>query len=590
MNESPNEENTQLGPDEFDPAEPVEPAEEEWQEEEPTRIPGLSRFDPEVRRIVQTVRSAMLKDRSNEQLAQYRQIIQDGSIDEMRSLMLDQKRVFEMDHRRKRISQKTAGCAAHLFQLFERLAAEKKNISKLQSKLEQFQKPEKRANLDMREQVELQQTISLLKERIKPFHQFKEKVLQGFEQLWHRRYQELAEESGLKASLEEYLKLIDPRIRARLETEIRQKTEEMNYESRVEALKSFVTNLVQTSPAIAQVEGLRLIHLAEEFLQQENFASAIDYLEHSMEYDLQNPNSFLLLADCCKKRNDLQKQLAVLRKGVQSIPNDGILELKLAECLEQRQLYGEALAHYQQAWELGLQQFSLLSHIAKLAYETKQWKTAIPYLQNVLNKKPDSVKTLSRLGAALIESGETERGIQTLKEALLRQDNDPHSHYFLALGYRQQGHYRQAYRELAYAHEQLPNDLNIVKSLAQLYFDLGEFENCAHQCRKLLEKEPNEFDTRLLLSQALRESGELDEAVSNLQPLLEQGHNNETLLLEYGQACLKAGKEEEAYQSVSQLLEKNPQHNQARHLMGLICTRTARFEEAMQYMQPQEVR
>lgn len=515
----------------------------------------------------------------------FREALQNGSDEDVRNHLLSLRRTLDLERKRLRLSVRTLKAADAFIAHCETYIQDKKAVSALQSRLELYHSPEKRANLDPREMTELRNTVIQLRERLIPFQQLRENILNLFDYFTRSHQQDLQEESSLKSSLQEYMQWVDPRVKGHLETQIRAKSENLPFEPRIAALQSFIQKLMQTSPSILRAEVNRLVHLAQSFLQQKNVDGAIQHLQQAVEYDNRNGEVYTLLMECAQLKKDPKLTLQYAKKAVEAEPERASFRLTLARLCEEQHKVREAILHYQKALEQQPGRFTLLTHLAKYAFEHGRWETALPLLRRVLEEKPASLKTLRRLGIALVRMGELDEGIDLLTQAVRRKDDDAAVHEHLGIAYQGQGRYGEALAAFQEAVRMQPDNPFFLKPLAQVHYDRGGYVEAIEYCRQYLAF-AEDVDVRLLLAKSLRKEGESEEATQLLRPLLDRSQNQPEILIEFTEASLKNRQAEEAYTVLKHFVTPGMDHPEFNSLMGKVCIHTGRFQEAMQYMDP----
>jgi tetratricopeptide (TPR) repeat protein len=81
-------------------------------------------------------------------------------------------------------------------------------------------------------------------------------------------------------------------------------------------------------------------------------------------------------------------------------------------------------------------------------YKQKQFDQAITHLTEALRLKPDSAKTVSRLGDALAEKGNFKQVTKYFQQAVDANELDVKNHSKLALALKFQGRYNEATEQL----------------------------------------------------------------------------------------------------------------------------------------------
>ena len=509
-----------------------------------------------------------------------------GTAEQLKSELLETHRQLELDKKTHRLSTSTLELVDDLYAISEIVWKKKTVIEHLQHRLEQYHSPEKRKNLTPDEKIEVFQVVSQLRQTLQKFNTTAAVLSQSYNALLRRRRKEITEEASLRRSVGEYLQYVEAAQKAKLEVGMNEKLKGKPHEQRIAALKSFIVSLMHISPSVVHAEVERLLELAGIYIGHDDVDSAIEELLKALEYDSRNVRIYELLAECSAKKNDLAQQAAYLQKALELAPDHSPLHLTLAKTYEAMNQPQPALEEYMRAAEIKPDNFELITHIGRYAFENQCWNIAIPFLAKVLEKKPKSLKTLRRLGIALVQNAQYQKGISILKEAARQRDDDGQVHQFLGIAHRSLGLYADAEASFRKAVEMLPGDREVRYWLAVSRRDGGDDHRAEELARALLSENPNDQNTAVLLASVLRETGRASQAAALLRPWASSENNPLEYTLELGLSSLKAGDYEEAYKSFKLILALDPSNETARHHLGLSCMRLGRFDESLQFLAP----
>jgi tetratricopeptide (TPR) repeat protein len=212
-----------------------------------------------------------------------------------------------------------------------------------------------------------------------------------------------------------------------------------------------------------------------------------------------DPEAALLLARACFRAEDPQRCAVALDALFEHAPKEKVDWLAEGECLR--------------AW---------------LAERRGDAKGAVAGYRKALERAPNYVYAIYRLGVAQGEAGDVAGGIATLEKAIERMPGLAEAHFNLSRLQRRAGHEAQALRE-AELHRQLnlttENSSRTQESLLEKY---GAYE-------KLEEIYPEFVEGRLQLTRMQVARGMTDVALQRMEKLVaEQSESNEawTLLIE----------------------------------------------------------
>jgi len=582
-----NEENvSQNGAAEETPSEPTAAERNGAEQRAQKRVIDKLRQTAVRQDVLHKARKSMSGDNCPERAQEFQAAILEGEAKKIENERLEIKRTLDLERKTKRLSSAAMKCADVFLELSDSLVKQKRAVEEKQQRLSVFQSEEKRKNLNSAEKIEVHNLVMQLRTLLQNYFVLRDRTLDIFQTLCRMRSKEQKEEASLLRSAENYLQYVEGPQRGHLEVQIKEKMKDMPYESRIASLKAFIENLARIAPSIIQAEVERLIDLAEEFYIEEHYDDAIASLNKAKEYRPAQEEVYSLLAKCWAQKGERERERENLAKAVELNPRNIRSIIALADAYEEDGRDLDAIPLYQIAIEIQPDQFSYVTHLARLAFEQQLWKTAIPLLLKIINKKADSVKTLRRLGIALVHTGEYDRGISILKSVLQRGESDGQIDMALGLAYRAKGFFSDAHRHFLAASGSLPGDSESAYWLAVSHFDRGDFYEAETIGRVLVQRSYDLSRTSLLLSKTLRRLGKADEAAAILLAFIDEGSKERELLLEYGQACLQAGNTEEAYEKLQTLANLHPSDEEARQAFGLACVQSKRFQEAIRYIGP----
>lgn len=531
--------------------------------------------------LTQHLRSIFVKVKEENTDEKFRKALASGDWNEIRNESVALKRMLDLDAKLKRLSSNTLQHGYEFLESIQPYLEAKKKAEQLQKDLKQYQKAAPSDNLPPREQLIVRDLVIALRMKLHEQDSFLETALQSLQRFSEDRCKDIGQEASLQHSCEFYLQCVDSPQRARIETQMKGKMENMPFERRIEALQIFIQTLVKISPSVRHAEVGRCIETAQHFLNEHHVGDAVQELQKALEYG-QNVEIYLKLADCWKLQGNRKEEINALKHVIAG--ESGSIEpmLRLARIYEDDGDIISTFPIYEDILDRRPDRFLLLTHAARLAFEQKQWPLAIEWFTRILKSKPRSRKTMMRLGVALVQTGQIHRGVTLLQECKRWGMQEAIVELHLGIGYRSQGHFSEARTAFQQAAELAPNDPDILHWMALSYFESGEYDEAERDCRRLLHQNKNPIEGTILLARILNRLGEHQQALELLSPIRESGRRGARL--ESGLAWLALDRGEEAYEAAKKLIEEDPADPEARDLMAQSCIQTGRFEESFHYL------
>jgi tetratricopeptide (TPR) repeat protein len=533
--------------------------------------------------LANSIRSILNQVQQENPIEQMQTLLTDGTSDQLKNYVLDLRRNLELDLKMKRLSQLTYSNGAAFLQFSQSFIDCKSQVDTLKHHLEQYRKPEKRDSLDGKEKKMLRDIVIQLRQALQNYSLLSSQAMKLFAKYCQGRRKDMGEEAALKHSVNFYLQFLEAPQRARIETQIKEKMEDMSLTKRIDALQKFIAIIVQISPSVRDAEVGRCIEMAHHFSSEDHLDDAVRELNKALEYS-QSAEVYLELAKCWQLKGNTKEEINALKKAIQKEPEAVDPLLRLAQIQEEKGDVKAAIPFYEKVIEMRPHRFRLITHLAKITFDHHIWASAIEWLTCILKEKPNSKKTMIRLGVALVSTDEVERGLALLNGCRKKGIKDAMIDLYIGIAYHKQQHYSDAHTELLNAAAKWPENHEILYWLAQTGFDCGEYDVVESRCRSLLKTHGSDQDIIILHSKSLLKLGRTEESLELLQPLIEKDEASAGVMLEYGVGCLKANRPEDAYQVLKKAINIDPGNENIRENLGLACIQSGRFAESSEYM------
>ena len=272
-------------PDEC-PKTPVIPSKEQREGERTARKKQADDLRQKSNRkeLIQSIRSLLQSVQNETKSHQFEEALLNGTSKEIKNELLDVHRAIEIERKTKRLSAQTLKSIDAFEMLAGKTIQDKHTIERIQTLLEQYQSPDKRNSLTEKEKIEVRKLVYGLRQGLMCFDKIRKDTLKLCKHSFQSRSRDLGEEKTLLHSIEHYLQFVDAPQRARIETALNQKMKDLPFDSRIKSIKTFIDNLVQTSPAVKRAEADRLYEMALYFIEENHINDAIGELEKALEY------------------------------------------------------------------------------------------------------------------------------------------------------------------------------------------------------------------------------------------------------------------------------------------------------------------
>jgi arylsulfatase A-like enzyme/Flp pilus assembly protein TadD len=193
------------------------------------------------------------------------------------------------------------------------------------------------------------------------------------------------------------------------------------------------------------------------------------------------------------------------------------------------------------------------THLASMFKETGKIAAAVTLLEQGLEKNPDNILLLSKLGIILADSGSWQRAIPILETCVGREDFDPEKFNFLGIAYYQGGDFAKALRNYGSALELDRNNAAVYSNIGGVHLALflrkrqePERVQAEDNFKKALEIDPKLFSALNGLGIICRKTGRNADAIAYWRKALAIKPDFDLALMNMGITLLEENRAGEA--------------------------------------------
>ena len=240
--------------------------------------------------------------------------------------------------------------------------------------------------------------------------------------------------------------------------------------------------------------------------------------------------------------------------------------LRLAGLLTELGEVEEARFLYQAALQSPLGKAAGHAGLGQLALDERNPEAAVQHFEAALEAQPEATALRYRLGMALRDAGQMERGRELLKQPGGQEVQFPDPP-MIQLRLQMEGTGHQA----------------VAGGIAARQGDLAK---AIDSYRDALAAQPDDLQSRRSLATALAESGDFDGAEKEFRELLRRDPNNASAYLELGSVAIsKTGNPEAGLPHLQKAVELAPEFREARVRLARILAAGGRLEESIPHLQ-----
>ncbi len=198
---------------------------------------------------------------------------------------------------------------------------------------------------------------------------------------------------------------------------------------------------------------------------------------------------------------------------------NGGAEYGLGRLAERQKKWNTAASHYRRALELNGKNVGAALGLGRSMEEVDKTAARIAY-GRAIEIDPASPEARNDFGVFLFKSGEADRAVAELIEAVRLSPQKAVYHANLSRILRKQGKTKEAEREMSVATGLAPNDTDSWTTLGHLRMELKKFDDAATAFRAAADLDPGNEEPSSGLSSALLESGRAADAEAALTKAL----------------------------------------------------------------------
>ena len=304
----------------------------------------------------------------------------------------------------------------------------------------------------------------------------------------------------------------------------------------------------------------------------------------------QSPWGYFALAESLQDRQQYQAIIDALQPAVSDMrsrpmPDTTGLGLPLPHvgfAYEQLGQFDAAVAAFDEAHRLAPDDVLVTSYLVQANVSAKKYAAAIELARVARVAHPEDLR-LARLQAqALRQSGQADRAVAVLQDALDKQADRPLAYVVLAQGYMDANRGADAVKLLEQAQAKFPADTSVTFELGAVLEKQKRFADAEVAFRRVLTREPDNAPTLNYLGYMLADRGErLDESVGYLKKALEIDPDNGSYLDSLGWAYFKGNKLDLAGDNLKRAADQLKTNSVIQDHYAELLAKQGRYDEAI---------
>lgn len=251
---------------------------------------------------------------------------------------------------------------------------------------------------------------------------------------------------------------------------------EQHQRGNLEQADAICSQILKHVPTFAEAAFMRAI-IAH---QRQDNAGALEFLQHAIHWQPNNPSYRNLAGVCCYHLGRLPEAVGHYREALQLSPQAADVYSNLALALVDSGLLDDAAAHCRQALQLRPDHPEAMLNLGKILGLQGKTSEAISLFEHTLSINPRMIDARRNLGHAYQEAGDFRAATAQYEQLLCEVPRDAHTYYGLAKLKRFSSadtEFRQRVETLADDPHLSDNDHSYLHfALGKIHDDSGEFD------------------------------------------------------------------------------------------------------------------
>jgi tetratricopeptide (TPR) repeat protein len=263
--------------------------------------------------------------------------------------------------------------------------------------------------------------------------------------------------------------------------------------------------------------------------------------------------------------------------------NNGLAHYNLGFALARKEVFDEAIRHYEEAIRIDPGRDDAHSGLAYALVRKHRFADAIKEYEEALRLNPGDAAAHNSLGSLLAGQGRLEEAIQHFNEALRLHPDFLEAHYDLGLALASRGNYREAAAQFPEVIRLNLDHVGARQKLDQMLAAQDKLEKATEPYREVLRSKPGDARAHGNLGRVLIDAGQLDEAIEQCTEAARLDPKNAEIQYHLGVALARKGEAEKAARQFGLVLELEPRFAAAHYGLGIIRQVQRRMPEALEH-------
>lgn len=322
------------------------------------------------------------------------------------------------------------------------------------------------------------------------------------------------------------------------------------------------------------------MNLAKALLHLDEADRSIEILQNLLQKNPGQVEIHELLGDLLSYRDQHAEAVSHYRKALELVPDNEMLQMRLAMALGRQQRSAEAIEVLQQLIakhpEAKLARLSL----ARFYQETEQTDKAMAVYRELLAEYPAQQQAVLEYGALLESRQLFAEAFELYRQGVADAPRSVAVREQLALLYLKQRRLPEALEQFQTVRQQLPENPQVLARIGLIQLEMENWAPAEAAFRELLSLDSDADENRYYLGLALLGQGKNGAALEMLAPIREASPVFAEAVLQSAYIYKRIGKDDEAIAALRKLLELGFQKSEIYYYLASFLGDHDQFEEA----------
>jgi len=313
---------------------------------------------------------------------------------------------------------------------------------------------------------------------------------------------------------------------------------------------------------------------------RKEYSEAIKYFKKQIQLDSNHSDSYIKLADCFLKTENLVEAQKLLKTIIERWP-DAESHFRLGNIYWKQNMLDQAGKMMEKALHYDPRNFDVMLNLGKILMDRGKIDDAISYLEKATYISPDSYDLRVTLGRAYESAHMMNEAIAQLEKAKELSLDMPEAYYYLALLYQKIGHDEKSFSLYKELEQKAPDFKDSILKLAILEKSLGEISSAREHLEKYINGHEEDINAIFELGTIYFQDNNLDSGLKCFEKVILNDPEKSEAYYYLAQIYNTKGLNEDSIRLLNKAIEINPNFAEANFELGKIYKERGELRKSM---------